>query len=186
MPDQVRTKESTVPIAAIETNYAGCHFRSRLEARWAVFFDHSNIRWDYEPQGYILSTGRRYLPDFHLLDLDAFVEVKGSEAALDKHMLRIAGNELPGGLIVVGPIPRVDINDWRDFAWPYMNNSSDFANDFIIFGMSSRKRRMCFSFDGFELDDNSWLLPRLSDEQNDRDAYIAARSARFEFGQSGA
>lgn len=26
-------------IKAIETSYAGCRFRSRLEARWAVFFD---------------------------------------------------------------------------------------------------------------------------------------------------
>lgn len=29
-------------ITAIETRYAGCHFRSRLEARWAVFFDAAN------------------------------------------------------------------------------------------------------------------------------------------------
>lgn len=31
---------STPTIRAIETRYAGCRFRSRLEARWAVFFDH--------------------------------------------------------------------------------------------------------------------------------------------------
>lgn len=30
-------------IKAIETRYAGCLFRSRLEARWAVFFRHVGI-----------------------------------------------------------------------------------------------------------------------------------------------
>lgn len=37
--------------AALTTRYAGCRFRSRLEARWAVFFDHLGIEWEYEPQG---------------------------------------------------------------------------------------------------------------------------------------
>lgn len=53
------------PIKAIETRYAGCRFRSRLEARWAVFFDHLGIKWEYEPQGFDLSSGY-YLPDFFL------------------------------------------------------------------------------------------------------------------------
>jgi hypothetical protein len=32
-----------VNMKAIETRYAGCLFRSRLEARWAVLFDHLGI-----------------------------------------------------------------------------------------------------------------------------------------------
>lgn len=52
-------------IKAIETRYAGCHFRSRLEARWAVAFDHLGIAWEYEPEGFETSAGR-YLPDFRL------------------------------------------------------------------------------------------------------------------------
>lgn len=36
-------------IRAIETEYRGCLFRSRLEARWAAFFDLAGIGWDYEP-----------------------------------------------------------------------------------------------------------------------------------------
>jgi hypothetical protein len=52
---------------AIETRYAGCRFRSRLEARWAVFFDHLGVRWEYEPEGFHLSDGGFYLPDFRLL-----------------------------------------------------------------------------------------------------------------------
>lgn len=50
-------------IKAIETRYAGCRFRSRLEARWAVFLDHLDIPWHYEPEGYDLPSGP-YLPDF--------------------------------------------------------------------------------------------------------------------------
>lgn len=50
-------------IKPIQTRYAGCHFRSRLEARWAVFFDHLEIEWQYELQGYELPSGP-YLPDF--------------------------------------------------------------------------------------------------------------------------
>ena len=61
----------------IETQYQNYKFRSRLEARWAVFFDKVDINWTYEPQGFNLPSGP-YLPDFHLLDenWDCFVEIK--------------------------------------------------------------------------------------------------------------
>jgi hypothetical protein len=36
-------------IKAIPTTYAGVNFRSRLEARWAAFFDLADIKWEYEP-----------------------------------------------------------------------------------------------------------------------------------------
>lgn len=32
------------PLKPIDTHYKGCRFRSRLEARWAVFFDHLLIK----------------------------------------------------------------------------------------------------------------------------------------------
>lgn len=38
----------------IPTMYKGIQFRSRLEARWAVFFDTLGIEWEYEPQGYVV------------------------------------------------------------------------------------------------------------------------------------
>jgi len=34
-------------IKPIETHYAGHRFRSRLEARWAVFLDAMEIPWQY-------------------------------------------------------------------------------------------------------------------------------------------
>lgn len=65
-------------IKAIETRYQGCLFRSRLEARWAVFFDSAGIPWRYEPEGFDLD-GEWYLPDFWLPDQDLWVEIKPIE-----------------------------------------------------------------------------------------------------------
>lgn len=65
-------------IQAIETTYQGYRFRSRLEARWAIFFDALGIEWMYEYQGFEMPNGRRYLPDFYLPELDVWFEVKGA------------------------------------------------------------------------------------------------------------
>ena len=56
----------------IATTYRGVRFRSRLEARWAVFFDAMGWRWEYEP-----FDADGYIPDFVLLGDDpVLVEVK--------------------------------------------------------------------------------------------------------------
>jgi hypothetical protein len=49
---------------AIETRYKGYRFRSRLEARWAVFFDAMKVGWEYEKEGFNLGEEGCYLPDF--------------------------------------------------------------------------------------------------------------------------
>ena len=75
-------------IRAIQTEYRGYLFRSRLEVRWAVFFDACGVDWEYEPEGYDLGNGLYYLPDFLLhgvtinhgyfkKNCDIYVEVKG-------------------------------------------------------------------------------------------------------------
>lgn len=63
-------------IKAIETMYNGYRFRSRLEARWAVFFDAMGIKYEYESEGYDLGALGWYLPDFWLPDAKWHVEVK--------------------------------------------------------------------------------------------------------------
>lgn len=76
---------------AIETQWKGYRFRSRLEARWAVFFEAMGLAWDYEPEGYDLPNGR-YLPDFRIwfhgrgfdphvgkMACSIWVEIKGGE-----------------------------------------------------------------------------------------------------------
>lgn len=47
---------------SIPTMYAGIMFRSRLEAKWAAFFDLAGWRWQYEPLDLA-----GYIPDFILL-----------------------------------------------------------------------------------------------------------------------
>jgi len=96
-------------VAAIETKYAGVVFRSRLEARWAHFFDALGVTWHYEPQPYTWhddEAGRRfnYLPDFWVEGwqiggepFDLWVEVKGGTEALAEDLPKImsAARHLP-------------------------------------------------------------------------------------------
>ena len=68
-------------IKAIETIYKGYRFRSRLEARWAIFFEELGIDWEYEKEGYDLGELGWYLPDFEIKLSNGeewFVEVKGN------------------------------------------------------------------------------------------------------------
>ena len=62
-------------IKAIETKYNGFNFRSRLEARWAIFFDMIGLKYEYEVEGYEMN-GVRYLPDFYIPSLDRWFEIK--------------------------------------------------------------------------------------------------------------
>lgn len=66
-------------IKPIETVYNGYRFRSRLEARWAVFFDALGVKWEYEKEGYDLREAGWYLPDFWLPQVEMWAEVKATE-----------------------------------------------------------------------------------------------------------
>lgn len=63
---------------AIETKYDGYKFRSRLEARWATFFNTLGIPYEYEKEGYNLE-GTWYLPDFWLPEQECWIEIKGEK-----------------------------------------------------------------------------------------------------------
>lgn len=71
-------QDGEVMLKAIQTEYQNCKFRSRLEARWAVFFDTLGIEWEYEKEGFDLGEAGKYLPDFWLPKLDCWVEIKPS------------------------------------------------------------------------------------------------------------
>jgi hypothetical protein len=61
-----------VAISAIPTVYKGIRMRSRLEAKWAAFFDQVPWRWEYEPIDF-----DGWIPDFVLLGRkQVFVDVK--------------------------------------------------------------------------------------------------------------
>lgn len=65
-------------IQPIPTTYRGVRFRSRLEARWAVFYDALGLEWHYEHEGYQLPSGW-YLPDFWLPSLGVWIEIKPTD-----------------------------------------------------------------------------------------------------------
>ncbi len=61
-------------IASIPTIYKNVRFRSRLEARWAAFFDLVGWKWEYEPLDF-----DGWIPDFALYGMNnkvILVEVK--------------------------------------------------------------------------------------------------------------
>lgn len=67
-------------IQAINTFYNGFYFRSRLEARWAVYFDLIQEQYEYEPQGLIFQDKYKYLPDFYLPKRKLLCEIKSRSA----------------------------------------------------------------------------------------------------------
>lgn len=97
-------------IKAIETVYKGYRFRSRLEARWAVFFDALGVRWEYEKEGYDFGFIGRYLPDFWLPDHRLWVEIKGNNPTENEH-------RLAGELARVTEWPVVIFNGQVGFEW---------------------------------------------------------------------
>lgn len=109
----------------VETFYAGHRFRSRLEARWGVFFDCLGIVWEYEPEGYALGEETWYLPDFLLPRLGdgLWCEVKhvGGDFdlawrfAVQQKVTMWLCEGLPGlrGQRFVGPLSQAFCDDWH-------------------------------------------------------------------------
>lgn len=113
-------------IKAIETQYKGYRFRSRLEARWAVFFDALDLEWEYEREGFDLGEHGWYLPDFYLPGVDGgyWIEVKGDKAAADDKawgkLMALTEATGTAGLLVYGdPYPAVDAahRGWEGPGW---------------------------------------------------------------------
>lgn len=110
-------------IKAIETEYNGYKFRSRLEARWAVFFDALGIEYQYEPEGFDLGDGIWYLPDFYLKNVcrrgwnedekekGVWVEAKGEITENDIEKIERFSKFQP--IIVLPDIPK-DYWEWQD------------------------------------------------------------------------
>jgi hypothetical protein len=150
---------------AIPTHYAGCYFRSRLEARWAVVFDTLGIRWEYEREGYALPSGW-YLPDFWLPDAEFWVEIKPLNIEIDQRW-----GEL------------VDATNYAMFVFygtPGMSPTRGFITKGTTAGTiydfsQDTSYPMCIQGIGAATKNPAILS-----------AYEAARSARFDHGQSGA
>jgi len=90
----------TPQLKAIDTKFDGNLYRSRLEARWAVFMKRLRINFMYEHEGYDLGDGVWYLPDFWLPTFNGgcFVEVKPiafTEIEIEKVKRLVAASNMP-------------------------------------------------------------------------------------------
>lgn len=182
-------------IKPIQTEYKGYLFRSRLEARWAVFFDACGVKWEYEPEGFDLGNGLYYLPDFLLHDVythasgglsylgDLWVEVKGQMTEEDRHKLYVFSEQFP--VYIVTNIPEGE--SFFDLIFnmctkddilisPFNFNGID-ADNYDAFPYVDKQGRFVIAgADGDYLDNR--------DEQTTVEAYRLARQARFEHGEN--
>jgi hypothetical protein len=114
-------------IQPIETKYQGYRFRSRLEARWAVFFDHLKLHWEYEKEGFYIGKVM-YLPDFYVIGESGdgwFVEVKGNlldTESVDKaEALHREPPPYAKGCLLVGGVDMPELGQFRN----HMNDIAD-------------------------------------------------------------
>ena len=118
-------------IKAIETEYNGYRFRSRLEARWAIFLDELGIAYEYEREGYEIASGVWYLPDFHIDD--GWLEIKhndyNDDSALDKMGALVAGLKEPGIIVYGDPLDHYGVLFLPHFIKPgYVRHVANFSN----------------------------------------------------------
>lgn len=177
-------------IKAIETVYNGYRFRSRLEARWAVFFDVAGIKYEYEPEGFELPSGRRYLPDFLIHNCtergcgDLWVEVKGEMSSEDEK--KIEEFSLSNKIIVVDNIPNGDtaFDLWANMCehgYESMSGTRIYPfnflyvdGDYFSFGLMANGKG------GLSLCGDACSYYKGIDEELTVRAYNMARQARFE------
>lgn len=153
-------------IKPIETRYNGYRFRSRLEARWAVFWDALGIDYEYEKEGFDL-LGIRYLPDFWLATVQMWGEVKpGYPSKDEKYLICQLANVTGYSVLMLSGTPENR---------PYIGVAPDGGEyEYCLTNYHhypQNERRFYASPGG--MDDRTWNDTAIAVE--------AARSARFEF-----
>lgn len=99
----------------IATQFNGVMYRSKTEAQYAYLFTKLGIAFAYEPENFEVGGGLGYCPDFHLLDIDEWFEVKGEMNEDD--ILKITGfQKLLGkkvfiGKMIAGQFQIMDLED---------------------------------------------------------------------------
>jgi hypothetical protein len=179
-------------IKPIETVYKGYRFRSRLEARWAVFLDKFGITYQYEMEGFKLENGMGYLPDFWLPKVnlllgeyprDIYFEVKPKtdlEKWVTEKIVTFSGGVKDGIIVCFG-------DPWIDTRVCYIvgnPNGTFFASDckFAIWKKGETVIR------GIALEEivktilgSNDVYKEVTQEKEVINAYQVARSTRFEY-----
>lgn len=161
----------------IETRYNGYRFRSRLEARWAVFFDEAHINYEYEPEGFELPElwldetdytyyhrkanrncvlcreNIRYLPDFYLPDSKLYVEVKPNYDKLMEESLKL------GAMINGGKTNPIKNGLLVLGQIPYYKERSGIIPFFPIYYQDPEFSKICIRWIYFELFEHERIKP---------------------------
>jgi hypothetical protein len=188
-------------IRPIETRYKGYRFRSRLEARWAVFFDALGIQWQYEQQGFELNldnpgniagppgvtiSGKAlYLPDFWLPQVNMFAEVKPTWPTLNELALIAALSGHPHPVLILDGPPDARTYWAAEGRGPYGGPWDVWLVEHQIDNTYLREHRF-WTGDCHDLTRSCWYKP-LHDELPEyaaMHAVHAARAARFEHGET--
>ena len=189
-------------MSPIETEYKGYRFRSRLEAKWAVFFDALGARWDYETEGYPLRNGEVYLPDFLIRDTafgDLWFEAKGVMTEADARKIRdfaFSSDDLEfegpdrAKIFVAGKIPygkdfreladEVATEENKDMFGLMFNFRTVYQNFYPAVPVVLNNGLFCLWGAGWDTIED---CKDGVDVERTLNAYKAARQARFEHGE---
>lgn len=166
---------------AIETPFHGYRMRSRLEARWGVYFEALGVKWEYEKEGFETPFGR-YLPDFWLPQVSMWAEVKPTWPAdeLRKFDAVVQATNFP--LLILDGLPEA-VNYWAivpEDEPSQIDSAGIHWMDYL------------FSDDRYWMDEsrlygdtgNVYPGREKLERSVDLKALDAARAARFEFGEA--
>lgn len=183
-------------LKAIETRYKGYRFRSRLEARWAVFFDALGVAWEYEKEGFDFGPHHGlYLPDFWLPDVydrsgarGVWLEIKGQEPNQRERDVceRLAIESKYSTNLFIGLPDPDECSNGYQWTWNPSSTPGDVWEDF---GMVFHRCPLCglvkveFSNDYYTCFRCNKQTCTWSDERLYQ-AFNCAKSARFEHGET--
>lgn len=187
----------------IQTYYNGYHFRSRLEARWAVFFDALGVKYEYEPEGFNLGRGRCYLPDFRVKcwgtrghrdgpAWDLYIEVKGHMTKEDALKIR-EFNDFDGDIGIKNPVLIVDkipAHGTASDSWVFGCYDPMPGSDLCPFNYETIDGDMFGAYPAATKNGHFYLMGDEGSYINNDDiphiiqAYDCARMARFEHGET--
>lgn len=189
-------------LKAIDTSYGGNLYRSRLEARWSLFLDRLSVRHLYEPEGFDLSdipqvavpldgAAALYLPDFWLPAQRSWLEVKPTppDATERERAARLAiGSGSPVYIVCGSPWIVAELPtgyDGGDSGYRFTPDGNE--QPFYLLTACPTCGLVDWCPSGWA-DHLSCACPNAAQSVGDfariQRAYLAARSARFEFGQT--
>lgn len=169
----------------LPSRYCGILFRSRLEARWAVFLDYLQIPFHYEIEGFRLRSGN-YLPDFFLPNLQCFVEIKPSRPSNQETNLALDLARASNKIVYIfwGPIecPSSSRNKGINSAWAFSPSGEITTNHY--WSECPKCGAISIQQNGYIKQSACQCPPPLSHYTAERrrilDAYNAAAAYRFD------